>query len=335
MRLLNTQTKELRWFGEDKRPPYAILSHKWGADEITLQEFALTTECGVESTSHPSTSKTGYRKIEGCCDQARRNGLEWAWVDTCCIDKTSSTELSEAINSMYRWYKESRVCYVYLEDVSSDDTDLSATDSSFRNSRWFSRGWTLQELIAPVDVSFFSNSWTFLGVKSDIETLLEEITGISFAFLSECGIHYFSIAQRMCWAAKRKTSRKEDMAYCLLGIFDVNMPLLYGEGDKAFQRLQEEIIKQSTDQTVFTWSFDGSHETDEANDADEAISILARSPSEFIGCADMVPYEAKMDEGFEVTQKGIRITLQFTFTGYVMLQCRSLRCIDDYAIKIQ
>ncbi|KAI1460038.1 HET-domain-containing protein [Annulohypoxylon moriforme] len=255
MRLLNTQTKELRWFNEDEREPYAILSHTWGPEEITFQELTLINRNRDVTASHPSTSKAGYRKIQGCCDQARENGLEWVWVDTCCIDKTSSSELSEAINSMYRWYEESRVCYVYLDDVSSDNTELSANNSPFRKSRWFTRGWTLQELISPKNVSFFSNSWSLLEVRSNIGTLLEEITSIPFAVLWEFGINYFSIAQRMCWAAKRKTTMKEDIAYCLLGIFDINMPLLYGEGDKAFRRLQEEIIRRSTDQTIFVWGF--------------------------------------------------------------------------------
>lgn len=229
---------------------------------------------------------------------------------------------------MYRWYKESFVCYVYLDDVSSDNINLSADGSPFRKSRWFTRGWTLQELVAPENVSFFSNSWSFLGARSSIEILLEEITGIPFVLLSEYGIHYFGTAQRMCWAAKRKTTRREDIAYCLLGIFNVNMPLSYGEGDKAFRRLQEEIIRQSTDQTILAWGFQNPYILDKAHDSGGTTSILARSPSQFIGCEDMVPCESEIGEHFEITQKGIRVELQRAFTGHVVLKCRSLRHID-------
>ncbi|KAI1088895.1 HET-domain-containing protein [Rostrohypoxylon terebratum] len=328
MRLLNAQTKELRRFEEDKREPYAILSHTWGSEEITLQELVLITEHENESPPHPSTFKTGYRKIQGCCDRAKENGLEWVWVDTCCIDKTDNVELSEAINSMYRWYKESRVCYVYLEDVSSDDIDPSANNSPFRNSRWFTRGWTLQELIAPNNVEFFSNSWSLLSSRSEAKTVLEEITGIPISLLSECGVRYFSIAQHMCWAAKRETTRKEDMAYCLLGIFDINMPLLYGEGDKSFQRLQYEIIRQSTDQTIFAWGLGNSRENIEVDDGNKTISILAESPSEFIGCEDLVPC-GHASKAFQITPHGIRVKVQLTFDQNAILDCYHLRDIQS------
>ncbi|KAI0883780.1 HET-domain-containing protein [Annulohypoxylon maeteangense] len=336
MYLLNAKTKKLRFFHEDEREPYAILSHTWGPDEITFQELPVIVACGEGIASHPSTSKAGYRKIKGCCEQARRSGIEWVWVDTCCIDKSSSAELSEAINSMYRWYKEAQVCFVYLEDVSHDNTDLSAVDSPFRKSRWFTRGWTLQELIAPDTVWFFSNSWSFLGARSDIENLLAEITGISFGLLSEYGIHYFSTAQRMCWAAKRKTSRREDLAYCLLGIFDVNMPLIYGEGDKAFRRLQEEIIRQSTDETIFAWGFESSYAFSRINEENETVSFLAKSPSEFIGCSSVVPSESQITDGFEITQKGIHIKLEMSEDYYIIFNCRSTE--DDrgnIAIKVR
>lgn len=170
----------------------------------------------------------------------------------CCIDKTSTAELSEAINSMFSWYKNAWVCYAYLSDV-PDDADLSGHTSSFALSRWFTRGWTLQELIASPDVIFYSVNWQSLGSKLGLCDLLTKITGIDEEVLKYRNLESTCVAKKMSWAANRKTTRIEDTAYCLLGIFDVSMPLLYGEGAKAFTRLQEEIMKVSDDQTLFAW----------------------------------------------------------------------------------
>ncbi|KAK1493991.1 HET domain-containing protein [Colletotrichum tamarilloi] len=222
MRLLNVETRRLQeFFGEV--PRYVILSHTWGNDEVTFQD--------LDRPDH--TKKRGYTKIDGICCLAARNGFKWVWVDTCCIDKTSSAELSEAINSMYKWYKDSSTCCAYLEDVQQGD-DPSSFDRQLCNSRWFTRGWTLQELLAPETVEFF-------------DAANEESPAIRSA----------KIAMRMSWAARRQTTRVEDIAYSLLGIFDVNMPLLYGEGEKAFERLQIEIMKQSSDDSILAWARKG------------------------------------------------------------------------------
>ncbi|KAK3675898.1 hypothetical protein LTR78_004090 [Recurvomyces mirabilis] len=171
----------------------------------------------------------------------------------CCIDKTSSAELSEAINSMFRWYQNAVVCYAFLSDV-PNCVDISAVDSPFAKSRWFTRGWTLQELIAPSNLIFFSKDWEQLGTKAMIHAVLSTISGIEKDFLSSENLELASAAKKMSWAASRKTSRTEDMAYCLLGIFDLNMPLIYGEGKKAFRRLQEELLKSRPgDHTIFAW----------------------------------------------------------------------------------
>lgn len=173
-------------------------------------------------------------------------------ISSCCIDKRSSAELSEAINSMYRWYESAAVCYVYLADVSSaPDSEQGLLE--FRNSRWFTRGWTLQELLAPRNVLFFSQSWTHLGNRENLQTLISGITGIETDFLLGQDLEFASVAKKMSWAAYRNTSRIEDIAYCLLGIFDVNMPLLYGEGKKSFLRLQEEVYRASGDDSIFSW----------------------------------------------------------------------------------
>ncbi|PPQ76116.1 hypothetical protein CVT26_011671, partial [Gymnopilus dilepis] len=245
MRLINVETLQLCEIPKpDSDHPFAILSHTWGTDEITFQEFSAQT----------GTEKAGYSKIIRSCAQAALHDFKHIWIDTCCIDKTSSSELSEAINSMYMWYKEANVCYVYLSDVNSDEG--VADMSSFRQSRWFTRGWTLQELIAPRYVVFFDRDWNEIGTKLSLRQEISDITGVPTELLSglrEAPLHSFCIAQRMSWAANRQTTRDEDIAYCLMGIFNVNMPILYGEGKRSFIRLQHEILKDSDDQSLFAW----------------------------------------------------------------------------------
>jgi hypothetical protein len=226
-------------------PRYAILSHTWGSDneEITFQDIKSGTGKG----------KAGYRKIRFCGTRAASDGLQHFWVDTCCIDKSSSAELHEAINSMFRWYQNAERCYVYLSDVSdgisSRDNELSRSwKPPFRESRWFTRGWTLQELIAPLSVEFFSKEGTCLGNKQSLEQTLHEVTGIALNALRGPSLSQFSKDERFAWAAERQTKREEDAAYCLLGIFGVFMPLIYGEGRKnALARLEEQIEKSSKD----------------------------------------------------------------------------------------
>ncbi|XTI93092.1 HET-domain-containing protein [Cenococcum geophilum] len=231
-------------FVGDDIPRYAILSHTWGADteEVTFEDLMDGTGAG----------KPGYNKIQFCGEQARRDGLQYFWVDTCCIDKSNSTELSEAINSMFRWYRNAAKCYVYLSDVSrhafdaNDKSNQLPWESAFRKSRWFTRGWTLQELIAPASVEFFSKEGEQLDNKNPLERHVYEITGIPVKALQGSPLSDFSVTERMLWAEKRETTRKEDKAYSLLGIFDVHMPLIYGEGrEKALRRLREEIDKAS------------------------------------------------------------------------------------------
>ncbi|OCK72907.1 hypothetical protein K432DRAFT_260321, partial [Lepidopterella palustris CBS 459.81] len=222
-------------FVGDTIPRYAILSHTWGADEeeVTFKDL-------VEGTGK---SKAGYKKIRFCGAQAALDGLQFSWVDTCCIDKSSSAELSEAINSMFRWYQNAAKCYVYLSDVAiGGPIEIGMWKSAFRQSRWFTRGWTLQELIAPTSVEFFSVEEERIGDKKSLEQTLHEITGITVQALQGSLLSRFSVDERMSWAAKRETKREEDAAYSLLGIFDIHMPLIYGEGrKKAFIRLQKEI----------------------------------------------------------------------------------------------
>jgi hypothetical protein len=239
MRLLNTKTQELESFIGNPAPAYAILSHTWREGEVTFEEF----------NSIEAKEKSGYWKIKQACLQAERDGLSWIWIDTCGIDKRSSAELSEAINSMFRWYQNAEVCYAFLDDIQLAE--------QFEQARWFSRGWTLQELIAPREVRFFNSKWEFIGERSNLASQIKSVTGVNKKALHSLGLlrldylRSISIAKRISWAANRNTTREEDLAYCLMCLFNVNMPLLYGEGSNAFRRLQEEIMKISTDQTIF------------------------------------------------------------------------------------
>lgn len=226
------------------RYPYAILSHRWGQanEEVTFEDM----EKGL------GQAKAGYRKIEFCGEQAARDGLRYIWVDSCCIKKSSDAELSESINSMHRWYRRAEKCYVYLSDISTpkrkggDQNSKNTWEAAFRESKWFTRGWTLQELLAPISVEFFSREGERLGDKRTLEGRIHDITGIAVEALQGTPMSQFGIDERFSWARSRQTTREEDEAYSLLGIFNVSMPSIYGEGkDHAFDRLHDEINKSS------------------------------------------------------------------------------------------
>ncbi|KIW71217.1 hypothetical protein, variant [Phialophora macrospora] len=225
----------------DGIPPYAILSHTWEDDK---------DEVHFDDLKHESwKNKAGYKKIRFCAEQAKKDKLEYFWVDTCCINKANETKYSEAIRSMFRWYRDAVKCYVYLSDVSVHDGDGNQIKrtwkTSFRRSRWFTRGWTLQELLAPESVEFFSREEERLGTKQTLDQRIHEITGIPIEALRGEPLSHFPVDERMRWAAKRDTKKKEDKAYCLLGIFDVSMSVRYGEGEKnALTRLRMKIDKR-------------------------------------------------------------------------------------------
>ncbi|KAK3301726.1 heterokaryon incompatibility protein-domain-containing protein [Chaetomium strumarium] len=250
MRLLKTRDLEFEEFANDEhRPPYAILSHTWGPDEVTF----------AHRVGRQDPAKAGYAKIHGCCKIAESEGFQYVWIDSCCIDKSSSAELSEAINSMFQWYRDAAICYAYLSDVRVLE-DPAGEMPAFSASRWFTRGWTLQELLAPTELVFFASDWTEIGTKSSLARTVSRITRIDEKILKGGDWSGYSVAQKMSWAAGRQTTRPEDEAYCLMGLFDVNMPLLYGEGRKAFLRLQQEILRVSEDQSMFAWSCDNTEE---------------------------------------------------------------------------
>jgi hypothetical protein len=325
MRVLDTTTLEFQEFPDLPDEPYAILSHRWRAEEVTFREYRKIRD----TIQH----RAGYKKIVDLCYLARRRGLHYAWVDTCCIDKRSSAELSEAINSMYRWYKESAECYVFLDDYDSDDP------SSLARCEWFSRGWTLQELIAPEYCIFFTAAWTVIGHKHhwkltkcpcnrrstdepqellewgpDLLSKLATITHIQVRILTgtRAVSSGASVAQRMSWASQRATTRIEDRVYSLLGIFDINMPLLYGEGLRAFRRLQEEIIRTTHDTSIFCFGStntltlcSSTHSSYRMHQA----PLLAESPAHFSTWKDVRPGRIASNEPYSVTNMGLRMVV--------------------------
>ena len=217
-------------------PSYAILSHTWGADGDEVAFNDIGTEF--------ARRRAGYAKIQFCGEQARKHGLGHFWVDTCCIDKTNNTELAEAIASMFSWYRNAAKCYVYMSDVSVRNGCV--WESAFRTSRWFTRGWTLQELLAPKSVNFYSREGEWLGDKTTLERQIYETTHIPpAAFRGTTPLSDFDVDERMQWASKRETKKTEDQAYCLQGIFGVFIPLIYGEGENALKRLKREIVELS------------------------------------------------------------------------------------------
>ncbi|KAI0361777.1 HET-domain-containing protein [Trametes cingulata] len=292
MWLLSTDRAELTYFNEPP-PKYAILSHVWGENEQSFQDVQALRAVGDHHDGIPPSSASP--KIRACCMYAEADGYEWLWADTCCIDKTSSAELSEAINSMYDWYSRASVCYAFLADVPTDQ-DPADSDSSFRKSVWFRRSWTLQELLAPQDVVFLSRGWEPLGSKYLWPGLLQEITGIDAEVLTFLRpLSSIPIATRMRWAAGRQATRIEDEAYALMGIFGVNMPTIYGEGRRAFKRLQEEIMRQTPDQTLFLWGNSLSPGTcsdcllQAPSHLRDQQGLLADAPSDFASVPDLVP----------------------------------------------
>lgn len=300
----------LQEFVGDCIPTYAILSHTWDFDEVMFSEMIKSKHREL------AKRKYGFSKIARFCAQAQKDGYEWGWVDTCCIDKRSSAELSEAINSMFQWYQRSGRCYVYLFDVKSDmamDTALGL-HRCFVESRWFHRGFTLQELLAPQKVVFFARDWTpiregSLVLHEDLAEAVSKTTEIPVDFLiGKKGLWQAPVAQRMFWASHRKTTREEDRAYSLMGMFDISMPILYGEGlEKAFTRLQHEILRRSTDQSILCWYHTGitSHR------------LLAESPDCFQNSGSVTPLREKPTafggvptlSTFSMTNFGLRITV--------------------------
>ncbi|KAI8937306.1 hypothetical protein NX059_006513 [Plenodomus lindquistii] len=293
MRLLNSTTLELKEF-IGKVPPYAILSHCWEEEEVLFADM---------SSLETARLKKGFSKVQSACEKAPNDGHKYIWIDSCAIDKSSSAELSEAINSMFAWYRDAEVCYIYLADVRGAE--------DMRKSKWFTRAWTLQELIAPCcrvggfsKLRFLSGNWLLLNGGATSVQFVSYYTGIPREHLHGRSLEAASISMRMSWAAGRVATRAEDIAYALLGVFNVNMPLLYGEGKvKAFHRLQEEIMKVSEDETLFAWSC--------ADLRFRNSGALAADPTSFIMTKYMVPFRTEAHAvPPTMTPRGLRIRMQ-------------------------
>ena len=316
MRLLNTSTLQFSEFFDSEIPKYAILSHRWGDEEISYHDMRKGR----------AKRGPGLAKIEDCCTLARLRNLQWAWIDTCCIDKKSSAELSEAINSMFAWYEGAVECYAHLSDVRWEDNDIKTSLKRFETSKWFTRGWTLQELLAPQKVVFYDQNWRKIGEKSSFLAVnIETATGIKVEHQTLHAWKKPSVATKMSWASRRQTSRKEDIAYCLLGSFGVNMPLLYGEGMNAFRRLQLEIIKISNDESIFAWEADHVYSSLD-------YGILADSPGLFKNSGDITMIDSTYHQErppYTMTNNGLKFHVPYESLreGWVPLNC----CRDNDA----
>ncbi|KAK1829298.1 heterokaryon incompatibility protein-domain-containing protein [Podospora conica] len=282
MRLINLNTRKLESFFGNSIPPYAILSHTWGNDNEELS-FA-----DIQRDDPPAIHSI---KVAGCLRQARRDGLRHAWIDTCCIDKTNSVELNEAINSMFRWYEEAKVCYVYLAECTNPVLPEDEP-GKLPHSSWFRRGWTLQELVAPKELRVYDQMWHLIGDRRAIAPSLSRLTGIPIAFLAKYRpLREASVAQRMSWASSRVTKREEDIAYCLLGIFGITMTMNYGEqGTRAFQRLQRKILDEIDDDSILAWGLGSPAGPNTSNGEPTYTSALATSPSDFLGCGRVIAF---------------------------------------------
>ncbi|KAL4069020.1 heterokaryon incompatibility protein-domain-containing protein [Scleroderma citrinum] len=312
---------EVKLLEERLGSDYAILSHCWGTDEEEVQFKEMDNLTTVDrATREKIMARSGYQKILKSCEQASAHNLDWLWVDTCCINKESSSELSEAINSMYPWYKRSKKCYAFLHDVEDPVFPRVSNEAVFSRDlngwpRWFSRGWTLQELVAPNDVHFFNSSWVDIGNKKCLASTLEIITRIPTSILQDgLSAKPPSVAQVMSWAADRRTRRMEDKAYSLLGLLDVHMPMLYGEGKKAFRRLQVEVLRTYNDHTIFAWGH--------SRKTGWSSSFLADDPSQFRDCSSIVTDSGNSErlETFSVSNAGIQIWLPIKSCHVATLQ---------------
>ncbi|KAH9915037.1 HET-domain-containing protein, partial [Epithele typhae] len=334
MRLLHTRTGRFTWIDDPRHTCYAILSHVWAkpSDLPYIPEQTYQDVLAIHAALSPSDLALPRlsAKIQRFCDTARGDGFDLAWVDTCCIDQSSSAELSEALNSMFGWYRYASACYAFLHDVADTDDERERREQ-FRGSRWFTRVWTLQELLAPSVVIFFSAEWSVVGSKHTLASLLESVTGIDGGVLAlEVPLEEVPVARRMSWAAGRETTREEDEAYALMGIFGVHMQTTYGEGRYAFIRLQEEILKRIPDQTIFAWGPSLLQHTFSFSDPSLPIPsthptlrvphtpnqlLLASSVRDFSSCAGLVPL-GREDFAHKLGMSPDSLYQVFTTTSY-------------------
>ncbi|KAG0701553.1 heterokaryon incompatibility protein-domain-containing protein [Suillus ampliporus] len=274
---------------------YATLSHRWGEGESAYGTFEEMKEAKLKTP--------GFKKLKTFCEKVKEYDVEFAWSDTCCIDKSSSAELDESIRSMFKWYRNSDVCIVHLAQ--------SETVKDILDDEWTERGWTLQELLAPNHIKFFNKHWKPMtrhdndkdpdtgSATSDVLKTLTKATGVPQSEIRDFDPEAFKVDERMKWAAKRKTTRVEDAAYSLMGIFDVSLQIAYGEGgDRAFGRLIEAIMLAG-DPSVLNWK-------GEAAESPNSHAI-PRSPQCFVGDRNLDLTYERLE--MTMTSLGLRVPL--------------------------
>ncbi|KAF4946504.1 hypothetical protein FGADI_11142 [Fusarium gaditjirri] len=342
MRLLQTKSYELFEANDIPAPvpPYAILSHTWISpkDEVTYRDMKTRTG----DIKNDVYKQKGWSKLKDYCDRAFKDGWEWAWMDTCCIDKTNPVDTQEAINGMFRWYQDAGVCYAHLGDVSlskasqivslPEGTDLdpstnrllrAALKNSFISAKWFTRGWTLQELLAPHYLIFVDREWRHIGTRESWALEIEKVSNIVARHLTAFNPTDFtscSTAMRFSWASGRETTVEEDESYSLLGLFGISLPLIYGEGGRqAFNRLQRQLIHVYHDDSVFAWK--SLHP-----DPKPGLGILARSVKDFWDASKVTA--GQYGNAYSMTNKGLEITSKYwrqrsnPDSAIVRLNCR-------------
>ncbi|EME39864.1 hypothetical protein DOTSEDRAFT_117266, partial [Dothistroma septosporum NZE10] len=323
MRLLRTgpfvsgdpTTLELHDFPVVSQVRYAVLSHVWSSPQHEILFSDLLDTCdttikrleghiSVDLATSTLQQRPGWAKLAFALEQADEDGKEWLWVDTACIDRSSSSELAQSINSRWHWLEGAAICYAFLGDVPLERWREMKFVRHLASS-WFNDGWTLSDLIAPGHVVFYSMEWSRLGDKHELSRVLSIATQVPVPVLEGArSVQEESVAARMAWAASRQTSLFEDRAYSLMGLFDVSMPVLYGEGSKAFRRLQEEIIRSSDDLSIFCWK--------DAHICKPLHGLMADSPDAFVHSAGYRAYAFEDVPPFDINNRGVRLSLHLT-----------------------
>ena len=346
MLLLNIKTCKLEAFEEgpklrDALEKCAIISHRWGNDreELSFQQYRermTRLEYKDDQFDNPgNTSASSEGESAGFFKTARARlkaqeqeptqpqlDLEYIWMDTCCINKEERRGHEKAIILMFSWYRSAKVCYAYLPDVSVQKRDFQEEEQeedketkkvkvtkprigSFQDSNWFTRGWTLQELLAPREMHFFDRYWRFIGTKATLSAQIQRVTGIEAQYLNG-DVSKACIAVKMSWLARRKTTEVEDMAYCMFGLFGIDTYIRYGEGEGAFLRLGQELIRQKpADESIFAWK---SPEIDPKIDSGPlSCGLLAPWPTCYLGSENLTIESRKYRQrkGYNFTSGGI------------------------------
>lgn len=332
MRLLDTTAFQLASNSPSvfQQEGYAILSHRWNGLEITFEQLGENINELRAAGTTPLESPQ-QEKIRGACQTARAKGIRWMWIDTCCVDKSSTSELSESLNSMFRWYRDAKLCVTYLSDVVRKGAGREDfTNEGGHPAVRFSRDWTLQELLAPCHLEFFDKNWDLIGDRAELAEQIEEITSIQSKYLKgeteDDDPRDACIAAKFSWIAKRQTERDEDMTYSMLGLFGITMDPRYGEGWGAFMRLQKELLSSSKDESLFAWKMTQADDglkllsrgqvQQQENWTENEWGLLAPRPLWFKDCSQMTvicpkpkkEYITRHGGGVQIQQNGVQVS---------------------------